>query len=235
MRVMFTHLTGSLRGRTQQLEAEAVTFGTGEGCGVRFDAAQDAGVSTTHAVLTIEHDLPVLRDRTGERQVFVNGLRQAEAALRDGDLIQFGEGGPEVRFRLVSDGGPPSKSLKTIVADSRDIVVRTPHPRYLSVFYLIRHIVGDILSHASPLVKVAVALVIVIPLLLIVWLGVEVYRQYEAVERSQRRMAELMSQLETGRMSQAQLEQRIERERQAAAELQRQRELHARRMQRGHR
>jgi S1-C subfamily serine protease len=220
----FTHLTGSLRGKTQPYEADTLTFGTGEGCDVRFDAARDAGVCSVHAVLAVEHDVPVLRDRTGNRQLFVNGLRQAEAALRDGDLIQLGDGGPEVRFRLLSDGVPAGKPFKSIVADSRDIVVRTPHPHYLSSFYLIRHIIRDILLHASPVLKVAAGAALVIPLLLIVWLGVEVFRQHESAEQFQHRMAELMSQLETGRMSQAQLEQRIQQERAAAAELQRRQE-----------
>lgn len=224
MRMMLYHLTGSLRGKTQHLDAGAVTFGTGKGCSVQFNAALDPAVCPQHADLSIEQGVPIIRDRTGHRRLFVNGLRQAEAALRDGDLIQFGESGPEVRFRLPSEGVPATKPLKTIVADSRDIVVRTPHPHYLSAFYLIRHILGDILLHASPLLKVAAGITLVIPLLLIVWLGAEVYRQYEAAGRSQRLMAELARQLETGRLSHAQLEQRVEQERQAAAELQRQRE-----------
>ncbi|HSA62488.1 MAG TPA: trypsin-like peptidase domain-containing protein [Nitrospiraceae bacterium] len=224
MRMTLYHLTGSLRGKTQQLDADAVMFGTGEGCGVRFDAALDAAVSPRHADLAIEQGVQIIRDQTGKRQLFVNGLRQAEAALRDGDLVQFGESGPEVRFRLPSDGAPVTKPLKTIVADSRDIVVRTPHPHYLSAFYLIRHIVGDILLHASPIVKVAAGVALVVPLLLIIWLGGEAYRQYEAAARSQRAMAELMKQLETGRLSNVQLKERVERERQAAAESQRQRD-----------
>lgn len=224
MRMMLYHLSGSLRGKTQHLDAEGVSFGTSEGCGVRFDATLDAAVSPHHADLAIEHGVPIVRDRTGQRRLFVNGLRQAEAALRDGDLIQLGESGPEVRFRLPSDRASTTKSLKTIVADSRDIVVRTPHPHYLSAFYLIRHVVRDILLHASPAVKVAAAIALAGPLLLIAWLGVEVYRQHEAVGRSERVMAELMRQLETGRLTKIQLEDRVERERQAASELQRQRD-----------
>lgn len=224
MRMMLYHLTGSLRGKTQHFDADAITFGTSAGCGVQFDAARDTGVCPSHASLVTEHGVPILRDQTGKRQLFVNGLRQAEAALRDGDLVQFGESGPEVRFRLPPDGAPVAKPLKTIVADSRDIVVRTPHPHYLSAFYLIRHIVGDILLYASPLVKVTAGVVLIIPLLLIVWLGVVVYRQHEAAGRSQRAMAELMTQLETGRLSNVQLEERVERERHAAAESQRQRD-----------
>ena len=224
MRVMLYHLTGSLRGKTQQFEDGAIRFGTSEGCGVQFDAMRDAAVRPQHADLAIEQGVPIIRDRTGHRQLFVNGLRQAEAALRDGDLIQLGESGPEIRFRLPSDEGPTAKPLKAIVADSRDILVRTPHPYYLSAFYLIRHIAGDILLHASPLVKVMAGVLVLVPLLLILWLGAEANRQYKAVERSQRAMAELMHQLETGRLSNVQLEQRVEHERQAAAELQRQRE-----------
>ena len=224
MRMMLYHLTGSLRGKTQQFDTDAIRFGTSEGCGVQFDATRDAAVRPQHADLAIEQGVPIIRDRTGHRQLFVNGLRQAEAALRDGDLIRLGESGPEVRFRLLSDEGPATKPLKIIVADSRDILVRTPHPHYLSAFYLIRHIVGDILLHASLFVKVMAGVALIVPLLLILWLGAEVYRQHEAVERSQRAMAELMNQLETGRLSNVQLEKRVELERQAAAESQRQRE-----------
>ena len=224
MRMMLYHLTGSLRGKTQQFDTDAIRFGTSEGCGVQFDATRDAAVRPQHADLAIEQGVPIIRDRTGHRQLFVNGLRQAEAALRDGDLIRLGESGPEVRFRLLSDEGPATKPLKIIVAHSRDILVRTPHPHYLSAFYLIRHIVGDILLHASLFVKVMAGVALIVPLLLILWLGAEVYRQHEAVERSQRAMAELMNQLETGRLSNVQMEKRVELERQAAAESQRQRE-----------
>lgn len=224
MRMMLYHLAGSLRGTTQQFDADAITFGSSSGCGVRFDARRDPMVHSEHAGLTVERGIPILRDKTGKRQLFVNGLRQAEAALRDGDLLQFGESGPEVRFRLPSDGAPAAKPLKAIVADSRDILVRTPHPQYLSAFYLARHILADILWHASPFLRVTAGAALLVPLLLIVWLGTEVYREHETAGRLQRAMAEMATQLETGRLSKAQLEERVERERQAAAELQRQRD-----------
>ena len=201
MRMMLYHLGGSLRGTTQQLDADAVTFGTRAGCGVQFDARRDPQVHSEHAGLAVEQGVPILRDQTGKRQLFVNGLRQSEAALQDGDLIQFGEGGPEVRFRLLSDGAPAAKPLKAIVADSRDILVRTPHPHYLSAFYLLRHILGDLLWYASPLLRAAAGAALVVPLLLIVWLGTEVYRQHQAAGRLQQAMAELGAQLETGRLS----------------------------------
>lgn len=222
MRMMLYHLAGSLQGKTERFDTDTITFGTDESCAVRFDASRDAAVHPLHAALTVEQGVPILRDRTGRRLLFVNGLKQVEAALRDGDLIRFGEFGPEVRFRLPTNAAQASKSLKTIVADSRDILVRTPHPRYLSPFYLSRHILGEIMMHASPLVRLAAAVIGLIPLVLIVWLGVALYREHQATVLSQRQMADLIRQLETGRLTQAELEQRIERERQSAEDTKRQ-------------
>ena len=85
MRMILPHLSGSLQGKTQQYDADAVTFGTDEACGVRFDASRDAAVRPVHADLAVEEGLPILHDRTGKRLIFVNGLRQAEALLRNGD------------------------------------------------------------------------------------------------------------------------------------------------------
>ena len=216
MRMMLYHLAGSRQGETQQFDNDTVTIGTDESCAVRFDASRDTAVQPLHAALTVEEGVPILRDRTGHRLLFVNGLKQTEAALRDGDLVQFGESGPEVRFRLLPEGVQTAKPLKAIVADSRDILVRTPHPRYLSPFYLARHILGDIMMHASPLVRLAVGVIGLIPLILILWLGVALYREHQATIATQRQMAELVRQLETGRLTQGELERRIERERQTA-------------------
>lgn len=222
MRMIFSHLSGSLQGKSQQFDGELITFGTGEDCGIRFDTSRDTSVKRLHADLVVEHGIPVLHDRTGHRLIFVNGLRQAEAALCDGDLIQLGEAGPEIRFRLLPDGSPAGKTLKTIVADGRDILVRTPHPRYLSPFYLGRHILSEIMLHASPPVKVLVGAVLLIPLILILWLGGALYRQHLAAVTTQQQLTDLVRQLELKRLTQAELERRVELERQLAAEARRQ-------------
>ncbi len=208
MKMTLYHLTGSARGRTEFIDADSVSVGTGESC----------------ADITVENEKPIIRDRSGKRALFVNGLRQTEALLQDGDLLQLGEQGPQMRFRLSPDQVSDTKSWRTIVEDSQDIVVRTPHTRYLSPLYLARHILRDIVLHASPAVKAAAAIVLIAPILLSSWLGVAVYRAHQAVGVSERRMAELIGQLHTGRLTQAELEQRIERERQAAEALRQQQE-----------
>ena len=221
---MLCHLSGSLQGKTQSFDGDRITFGTSEECDVRFDRALDAAVQAIHAELSVEQGISVLHDRTGKRLLFVNGLGQKEAALRDGDLIQFGEAGPEVRFRLASEGVSMTKPLKTIVADSHDIIVRTPHSRYLSPVYLARHILADIMIHASPLVRVAAGLIILAPVIFILWLGVALYRQHQATIETERQMAEVVHQLELKQMTQAELERRVEQERQLATESLRRRE-----------
>jgi FHA domain-containing protein len=95
MRILLCHLSGSLQGKTQPFDSGRITFRTSEECDVRFDCALDTSVHAIHADLSVEHGIPVLRDRTAKCLLFVNGVRQKEAALRDGDLIQFEEAGPE--------------------------------------------------------------------------------------------------------------------------------------------
>jgi len=222
MRMMLCHLTGSLRGRTQYIDTDSITFGVGKDCGVVFDPEQDAAVCPVHAELTVEDHTPIIRDRSGQHNLLINGQRNGEAALQDGDLLQFGESGPLVRFRVTADGGPEIKPWRDIVTDSRDIVVRTPHARYLSPWYLARHVLADIGRYGSPAVKLAAALSVLAPALIMVALGLVVYRQHVEAGAVERRMAELVSQLEAGRLTRVEMSRRIEQERQGLAELRRQ-------------
>jgi len=224
MKMMLCHLTGSLRGRTQYFDTDSISFGIGGQCGIVFDETKDSTVCPVHAELAVEDHTPVIRDRSGQNALLINGQRSAEAPLKDGDLIQFGDGGPLVRFRLLSDEAPECKPWQHIVEDSRDIVVRTPHPRSMSSLYLARHLLADVARYGSPAVRIAAVALTVVPLLMIAALGITTYRQHQAARVSEQRMVELVSQLETGRLTRAELEQRIERERQSVTELSRQRD-----------
>jgi len=173
---MLCHLTGSLRGRTQYVDTDWISFGIGPHCGIVFDSAKDTAVSPMHAELAVEDHTPVLRDRSGQNALLINGERRDEAPLKDGDLIQFGEGGPLVRFRVLRDGASETKAWREIIADSRDIVVRTPHPYVMSPLYLVRHVLADVLRHGSAAMKVSAAALIVAPILVITALAVVAYR-----------------------------------------------------------
>lgn len=224
MKFMLTHLSGERRGHTDCLDTDRATFGCDPGCTVRFDRNRDHGVAPIHAELAVENHAATLTDRSQDRTLWVNGERRADTLLRDGDVVQFGEGGPVVRFRTMADGAGFAKPLRTIVADSRDIVVRTPHPRFLSPVYLLRHIVSDILRYASPTLKGLTAVLLLAPIIAIVALGVMTYRQHQQARLAEQRMAELVGQLERGRGTLAELGRRIEAERQTVSELRRERD-----------
>jgi len=224
MKFMLHHLTGSLRGQTQYFNIENLRFGTGKDCGVMFDEARDPMVTPLHAEFGVQDGTPTLRDLSGQNALLINNRQTVEAALHEGDLIQFGQHGPLVRFRHLPPHGGPSKPWRYIVADSRDIVVRTPHSRYTSILHLTRHLATDIARYGSPTVKVIAMLVTLVPFVLIMMLGVSLYYEYQAVTVSEGKVAELLSQLETGRLSRTELEQRIEQERGLVIELRREQE-----------
>lgn len=221
MKIMLHHLTGSLRGRTQYFDTDSLTFGVASGCSVLFDPTKDPVVSPVHAEFTVRDHTPTLRDRSGQNALLINGRQTVEAALHDGDLIQFGDKGPLFRFRIQPAGTLQTKPWRYIVADSRDIVVRTPHRRYMSPLYLAGHVLEEVVRYGSRTAKIIAALTVTIPLVLIIALGVGLYYQYLAVRASEQRIAELVGQVETGRLTQAELERRIARERETVAALRR--------------
>ena len=224
MKFMLNHLTGSLQGRTQYFDTDLLRIGTGEQCGLLFDAQKDVMVSPLHAEIVAADHVPIVRDRSGRDALLVNGRGTAEGLLSSGDLIQLGEGGPELRFRLLPDGTPEVKPWRDIVADSRDIVVRMPHARYMSPLYLTGHLVTEVIRYGSlPAKSIAVAVVLA-PVLVIAGLGVALYHQYQVTGVSERRVVELISRIETGRPTRTEMEKSIERERESVTELRRQQE-----------
>jgi S1-C subfamily serine protease len=224
MKLMLCHLSGSRRGQTDCLDTERATFGCDSTCTVQFDRDRDRSVSPVHAELIIANQTPTLSDRSGAMALWVNGERRAGAVLRDGDVVQFGDSGPLVRFRMMANGAGFAKPLRSIVTDSRDIIVRTPHPRFLSSVYLLRHILSDILRYASPTLKGLTVTLLLAPVVAIAALGLATYRQHQQARLAEQRMAELVSRLESGRGTLAELGRRIEQERQTVFELRRERD-----------
>ena len=203
MKCMLHHLTGSLRGKTQYFQADSLRIGTGTDCDVRFDVTFDRQVAPSHAELSLHDHAPMLRDLTGQHALFINNRQTGQAALHDGDLIQFGQQGPLLRFRVLSDQADGRKPWRYIVEDSRDIVVRTPHRAFTSLFHLVRHVGSDIARYGSPTAKTVAALLVLLPILLIGILSVSWYYEYQAAQVSRQKVAELVSQVETGRLSRA--------------------------------
>jgi S1-C subfamily serine protease len=108
-------LTGTLAGSELVFDHSPVTVGRHPDANLRFDPNRDLEVSTQHAVLIREGSSWQVRDVGSQNGTLVNGaLIEAPTLLRDGDVVQFGRGGPKATFSVQGAPGehhlPPTRS-----------------------------------------------------------------------------------------------------------------------------
>src|SRR2546428_4645319 len=99
-----TILTGSKAGAQVPLEDRPATFGRGPDRTLVF-RPEEIVVSAEHAAIELRGGRWVLRDVGSTNGTFVNGERVRERVLEDGDVIQFGAGGPAGRFEMEAAEG----------------------------------------------------------------------------------------------------------------------------------
>jgi len=104
--------SGSLTGQEFQLETGSLLLGRGTDCTLRFDPNKDAGVSTRHAIISLESDGFYLTDQRSTNGTFINGSRVERALLQPGSLIQLGYQGPSLQVIIEQD---KSNILPTVV------------------------------------------------------------------------------------------------------------------------
>jgi pSer/pThr/pTyr-binding forkhead associated (FHA) protein len=95
--VQLIHIHGGLKGQIQEFSDPLITIGRLPSYALPFPA-DEPGVSREHARIEREGNqfrLVALKDKFG---TFVNGKQVREAVLRNGDVIEFGSGGPKVSF-----------------------------------------------------------------------------------------------------------------------------------------
>jgi S1-C subfamily serine protease len=102
--LIIVHKGGSVAhaaGATQRLALEHVRLGRAPGNDVVFDAERDRAVSSNHAEAWSHLGEVRLRDLGSVNGTFVNGVRlTTDVSLRPGDVVRFGEAGPELEIRL---------------------------------------------------------------------------------------------------------------------------------------
>jgi len=101
MKLVFVHLSGSKRGVTEVFTEERLKVGTDPGNELRFDASVDRTTAPFHAEVKLKDCDYLLKNKADG--TFVNGRHVEEIVLRDGDMIEFGAGGPKVRLRMKSE------------------------------------------------------------------------------------------------------------------------------------
>ena len=99
MRATFTHLIGSQKGERAKFDAERILVGRAPDNTLCLgDGARR--VSSHHAEVIQHGDQYVLRDLGSTNGTMINGRRVVVSELAHDDLIEFGAGGPLLRFGI---------------------------------------------------------------------------------------------------------------------------------------
>ncbi len=113
------YLSGSRRGTTQRLSGDCLRLGATSGSEIRL-SEEELGQGPSHlATLSRRGNTYELEVQTGA-QVFVNGEPVEHIVLASGDVLEAGEGGPILRFRLYPAGSTAYKSLMEAFSDCID-------------------------------------------------------------------------------------------------------------------
>ncbi len=126
MKAIFVHLSGSKRGKTEFFTDSKICIGTDSSCNLRFNLLTDKNTSPLHAEINLKECDYILKDLDSPKGTFINNRLIKEVVIHDGDLIEFGDNGPRVRFRIKAEEGDVCKPFREMLADSMDLA-REPH------------------------------------------------------------------------------------------------------------
>jgi len=126
MRAVVTHLTGGKKGQRETFTEQQISIGRAPGNVLMF-APSDTRASSRHAQIKLDGSAYFLIDIGSTNGTFVNGQRITQPVrLRSGDIIEFGTGGPSLRFEIESSA--PLQSSKAQVSAPPPTIVGSPSP-----------------------------------------------------------------------------------------------------------
>ena len=121
MKAIFVHLSGSKRGKTEFFKDSKISVGTDPSCNLSFNQNIDKNTSSFHAEINLHECDYILKDLESAKGTFVNNRQIKEVVIHDGDLIEYGEDGPRIRFRVKAEELDVCKPFREILADSMDL------------------------------------------------------------------------------------------------------------------
>lgn len=162
MKAIFVHLTGSHRGDTEVFTSEKISIGTDTAANLRFDPEIDRNTSHCHAEIQLKECDYILKDKESAKGTFVNNRLVKEISLKDGDLIEFGAGGPKVRFRIKTDETDVCKPWTEIIEDSLGIARLSQRGRITTATAFFKQILWEAFTQSSRSFKIGALLVLFI-------------------------------------------------------------------------
>lgn len=153
------HLSGPLRGTVHPLRDPPLLLGTSTEADLALPRKRMPAVCERHALLEREGDDHVLRAVEGS-PLRVNGRTTERHRLRSGDVVELGDGGPLLRYR-VHEGVPDRyKSLPDAFRDCVDCArhgSRTPWGRAARFLEAMPH---EILTQTAPSTRALILLLV---------------------------------------------------------------------------
>ena len=102
MRAVLTHIIGPDKGKRERFDAGRITIGRASNNALCFNDGQRR-VSSHHAEIVRNGDHYLLRDLGSTNGTMINGRRVVTSEIQHDDLIEFGAGGPLLRFGIEFD------------------------------------------------------------------------------------------------------------------------------------
>jgi RsiW-degrading membrane proteinase PrsW (M82 family) len=106
MHLRLTITSGTLAGRSYDLETGFITIGRSDTCSVRLDPQTERIASKQHAFIEAKPDGFYITDNHSTNGTLVNGARIDSAKLKNGDEVQFGANGVVAKVGI--EGGLPA-------------------------------------------------------------------------------------------------------------------------------
>ena len=210
MKFALIHISGEHRGQTQYFDSTRVSLGRDPGNDLVFSGDGSQPVVPLHVEL-YEADCEMhLHNEDPSVTTLVNHNPLDEATLHDQDLIQLGPQGPKLRLRIQAEEYAACKRSHEILRDAWDMAGEARNEGRGAVWSFLGQLVYDLRRHATRSIQMMVVALLV---LLTGGMGGMAYYSYSTQRAHEQDIAALLKQLESARLSQAELEQRIEEER----------------------
>lgn len=160
MKAVIVHLWGSRRGNTEVFASGKITIGTDTSNAINFDPNIDKSTSLYHAEIQYKGCDYVLQDKGSKNGTLVNNRVVSEITLKDGDLIEFGAGGPKVRFRIKADVGDVCKPWTEILEDSLGIARTARKGRITTATSFFRQLLWEAFTQSSRTFKIGISAIV---------------------------------------------------------------------------
>ncbi|MFQ5846752.1 MAG: trypsin-like peptidase domain-containing protein [Candidatus Methylomirabilales bacterium] len=206
MKATFVHLSGTKRGETEVFQREWLRIGSDPESDLTL---AERPVAPRHAEIRFENCEYLLRDLGSPDGTFVNGGQIAEIFLQDGDLIEFGVGGPKLRFRIRPEDHAGCKPLRHILADSRDLAREHRRGPLTGTATFLKQALAEMIREYSWRLGIAA---LVFLLLSGGTVGLLLHRSHQEQSRYEETLAELAQQIEEAARVRQQLREAVQRQ-----------------------